>query len=132
MPTLKDTELDIATFIGQGGLGLTYDVNLFAGTIPDESPDPSVLVRLVGSGSLINTIGSRSPFLPAELQVLVRGARNGPDSARTLASNIWQLMCLASVAGYILIECDGLPVSLGPDDSERTVYIFNLSCLYAS
>lgn len=130
--TLRDVEAELADHLAaQAGLGvtLTRGTNLFAGELGGKTPDVSVLIRSTG-GAPARTFLGGSTQVEDEIQVVVRGSTNARPATQTLARKCWEALHHAAVAGYVLIEAEQVPTSMGADGAGRPLYVFNLRCLY--
>jgi hypothetical protein len=138
-----DVDEDVRDLL-EGAIGsLTKGTNLFTG---GEKPpvgttlDLAVFVRATGGTVQQRSIGGATGrrFEEASVQIMVRGDREDPASARTLARECHAALerptglyagtgALGSYASCFPREP---PNQLQPDDSDRPVWVFNADLTY--
>lgn len=130
--TLRDAELDIANHLAaQAGLGVTLvkGANLWIGELPAAAADLAVLVRETGGDATLSYIGGGQQ-VEVDIQVVVRGNINARPAAQALARRCYEALHHAEIAGYIMLDGDQTPTSMGADGNGRPQYVFGLRCLY--
>ncbi len=113
---------------------LTIGVDLFDWRLPTE-PDDAVLIRHTGG-----TEDPESPVKEATFQILARSSRDDPVSAETRLFEVYDLIVApqrrksgdpteittASFEFKSIVPLQ-IPSTLGTDDDERPIYVFNIT-----
>lgn len=124
---------DICTYLAAQGLGLTYGTNLFS-TYPrldPRYPAPCVFVWDGVSAAPVNYLGMAESLWQPAIQVLVRGANEGFQTARNLARDIRDTLNRAQVSGYVsLVARESAPINLGQANSAQPEFSLNFEVLY--
>lgn len=130
--TLRDSELELANhLVAQAGLGvtLTKGSNLWLGEVPAAAADLAVLVRETDGDATMAYIGG-AELVEVSVQVVIRGNINARPAAQALARRCFEALHHAELAGYIMIDGEQTPASMGADGNGRPQYAFNLRCMY--
>ncbi|MFY0577979.1 minor capsid protein [Cystobacter fuscus] len=131
---LRDVELDIALVLEAAGLGLSMadvEPTLYAGPIPEAAPDRLVAVRGLSGGEPEDYLGNVTAIYRPEVQVIIRGNRNGYRDTLALASACFELLRNIRPSGYIRIDVESSqPEYMGADDLDRHRFIFTVNTEY--
>jgi hypothetical protein len=123
---------ELATYLAAAGLGLTPGGNLFEVPFPEFAPDIAVSLVDPESGEVIGSFGASLSAYDVEipdLVVMIRGARDGLEAARTKAQEVYKKLRRlgpANLSGVEYLDVEAKPPHLaGYDANERPVFSFS-------
>jgi len=120
----------LATFAGTTGWAVNVDIVL-------EEPDSMITVIDVGGVGPIDTLTfDEIDNWTVQIRVRARGAQDARDKIDAIIEAInlkkdYEVVDGATTMGYIVMYRSTLPVFLGADERNRTIFAFNMSGLRA-
>lgn len=139
---LRNVASDLAGILEGAGLGLARPPaaakNLYLGAMPEDDDDtvPDVVVAILPTGGSQPEpyLGAtRTVYLQATCQVLVRGPREDYSAGQTLAFGVCRALSLPTLAPYVAIRVrESAPFPLPADDSDRGLWSLNVEAEYVA
>jgi len=135
---------DVGTYLESASTALTIATSSAAGNLyllpfPKNASDSAVCLVEFSAGLPVTAMTSSLGSPVAErrgLQLMVREARDGYQTAETLAQTIYELLdrigevtMAASTTRYLDIEATSMPFYLGVDDNERHRFVCSFTVL---
>lgn len=138
---VRDVAADLALVLEAADLGLarppTVPRNLFLGALPEDDdwtvPDVAVAILSTGGSNAEPYIGSRSVYMRATCQVLVRGPREDHATGQSLAFGVHSALTLPALSPYVFVKVrESAPFRLPTDGSDRPLWSLNVEAQYSS
>lgn len=139
---LRDVAADLAVVLEAASLGLARPPrapgNLFLSALPEDDdftvPDVAVAVLSTGGGDPEPYLGSsRTVYMRATCQVVVRGPREDHAAGQELAFGVHSALMLPALAPYVVVRPrESAPLRLPVDGSDRPLWVFNVEAQYST
>lgn len=137
--SLRNPAVDLVDFLDGSAAGaetLEAGTNLFSGQVLPLTDEVSPAVFVLNTGGVAPEpmlSSTRAATYRPTVQVFVRGAAGEHASTEALARDVFALLHLATVSGYLgLFAMQSQPEPLGDDNGSRPQWSMNFECRYTT